>query len=124
MKPMRVKTVTGSVYDISFSGVCIKYDLYGRRVDAFKPFIMKPVPDHVVNLEEIHSLPQGDPVVGQRLYLSGLKSWWVTTEVVSVRRKVFGRVVDLFARKLTFGYYKILFTVDRWKRFRKGSAEK
>jgi hypothetical protein len=123
MLPVRIKTETGSVYEIDPWGLCRKTDIYGRHVDTFKPFIMKPVPGHVTTLEEIYELPEGDPVIGQRLYLSGLKSWWITTEVVSVKhRRIYPRLEKL-AQKSVFLYYKVLFTIDRWRRFRKGSAK-
>lgn len=81
---MKITTETGSVYDIDDHGICVKTDKDGNRIDAFKPFTMIPVPDTVRTFEEIFSLPHGDPVVGQRLYISGLQVWWLTTIVVSV----------------------------------------
>jgi len=85
---MRVKitTETGSVYNIDEHGICVKTDKDGNRIDAFKPYVVIPVPDDVKNLKEVFSLPQGEPVVGQRLYISGLDNWWLTTRVVKVER--------------------------------------
>lgn len=84
MKPMKVTTEAGSVYDIDSHGICIKTNAEGRRVGSFKPFIVKPVPVSVRSWWEIHELPDGDPVVGQCMYISGLNTWWLTTPVVSV----------------------------------------
>lgn len=82
--PLKVTTETGSVYDINESGICLKTDKDGRSVDAFKPFCLKPIPDGVLTMGEVYDLPEGDPVVGQRMYISGLNTWWITTPVVSV----------------------------------------
>jgi hypothetical protein len=84
MKAMIVTTESGSVYDIDENGVCLKKDSTGRVIDAFKPFHMAPVADDVKTLADIYGLPQGDPVVGQRFYISGLSCWWLSTPVVSV----------------------------------------
>jgi hypothetical protein len=81
---MRITTETGSVYDLSGSGICVKTNAEGRRVDSFKPFTVKPVPDSVHSWQEVHEIPNGDPVVGQRMYISGLNTWWLTTPVVSI----------------------------------------
>lgn len=81
---MRIITETGSVYDIDNHGICVKTDKHGRRIDAFKPFTMIPVTEEVETLGDILKLPHGDPVVGQRFYISGLSVWWLTTPVVSV----------------------------------------
>jgi len=83
---MKITTETGSVYDIDDNGICIKTNAEGRRIDAFKPFIIKPVPDHVTTLGEVYGLPEGNPVVGQRMYISGLNTWWISTPVVGVER--------------------------------------
>lgn len=84
MRPMRITTESGSVYEIDDSGVCVKINFEGRRVDAFKPFTVKPVPDSVHSWLGVHEAPDGDPVVGQRMYISGLNTWWLTTPVVSI----------------------------------------
>lgn len=81
---MKITTETGSVYEIGEAGICIKTDKYGNRIDAFKPLVMIPVPEHIDTMEELYKLPKGDPVVGQRLYISGIDVWWLTTYVVSV----------------------------------------
>jgi hypothetical protein len=81
---VKITTKTGSVYSIDDHGICIKTDKDGNRIDSFKPLVMIPVPDHINLLKEVYTLPHGDPVVGQRLYLSGLNVWWITTPVVSI----------------------------------------
>lgn len=86
MKAMKITTETGSVYDIDSRGVCRKTNKEGKLVDAFKPFYMAPVPDEVTTMAEVYELPQGDPVIGQRMYISGLNNWWLSTAVVSVER--------------------------------------
>lgn len=82
---MKVTTETGSVYSIEHN-LCTKVDKNGLRVDQFKVWIMKPVPDYVTTWEEIRELPEGEPVVGQRLYLSGREGWWISTRIVKVER--------------------------------------
>jgi hypothetical protein len=81
---MRITTESGSVYEITDHGVCKKTNREGRAVDAFKLLIMKPVPPGLTSWEELHELPQGDPLVGDRLFLSGLDNWWLTTPVQAV----------------------------------------
>jgi hypothetical protein len=83
--PIKIVTKTGSVYTINESGICLKTDKDGRSIDAFKPFCMKPIPKDVLTIGDVHALPDGEPVIGQRLYISGLNTWWVTTPVVSVK---------------------------------------
>lgn len=83
---MKITTETGSVYNIGEHGICVKTDKHGKQIDAFKPFIIIPVPNDVKILGEVFSLPQGEPVVGQRLYISGLDNWWLTTRVVEVEK--------------------------------------
>ena len=82
--PIKVTTETGSVYNIDEYGFCRKMNGAGELVDTFKPWIMKPIPDHVETLGEIYELPEGEPVIGQRLYLCGRESWWISTRVVSI----------------------------------------
>ena len=53
-------------------------------MDAFKAFVIIPVPESVKIVKEVFTFPEGKPVVGQRLYISGLNVWWLTTLVVSV----------------------------------------
>lgn len=81
---MKITTETGSVYTIDEHGICVKTDKKGNRIGAFKPFIMIPVSEDVKTLKEVFTLSEGDPVVGKRLYISGLQVWWLTTPVVSV----------------------------------------
>ena len=82
----KVVTTSGSVYEINESGICVKTDKDGKHVDAFKPLVVIPVPDHIKFGREIYTLPQGEPIIGQRLYLSGLNTWWLTTPVVSIEK--------------------------------------
>lgn len=81
---MKITTETGSVYNIDEHGICVKTDKNGNRIDAFKPFIMIPVPDGTKTLKDVLELPHGDPVIGQRIYISGLDNWWLSTAVVKV----------------------------------------
>lgn len=81
---MKITTETGSVYNIDEHGICVKTDKNGNRIDAFKPLVMIPVSEEVETLSDILKLPHAEPVIGQRLYLSGLNVWWLTTYVVSV----------------------------------------
>ena len=81
---MRVTTESGSVYEISEHGICVKTNSDGYRVDAFKAMTIKAVPDSASSWEDIYNTPDGDPVVGQRMYISGLNTWWLTTPVVKV----------------------------------------
>jgi hypothetical protein len=81
---MKITTETGSIYNIDDHGICVKTDKDGNRIDSFKPLVMIPVPSTVKTFEEIFSLPHGNPVVDQRLYISGIQVWWLTTRVVEV----------------------------------------
>lgn len=85
MKAMKITTETGSVYDIGDHGICRKTDSEGNHVDSFKPLYMVPITKETTTLGEIHELPQGEPVIGKRLYISGLNNWWLTTRIVSVK---------------------------------------
>lgn len=82
--PVTITTETGSTYNISSTGICLKKNKDGNPIDAFKIFCMKPVPENVKFVSEIFELDDGNPVIGQRLYLSGLNQWWISTPVVSV----------------------------------------
>jgi len=84
VRSMVVTTETGSVYDIDEYGICVKKDKDGILVDAFKPYHMAPVPEGITTLGDIYNLPQGEPVIGQRFYISGKDGWWLATRVVSV----------------------------------------
>ena len=81
---MKITTESGSVYSIDDHGFCVKTDKHGNRIDAFKAFVIIPVPESVKTVKEVFTFPEGKPVVGQRLYISGLDVWWLTTLVVSV----------------------------------------
>lgn len=80
---MKVTTKSGSVYEID-QNLCRKYDNTGRLVDTFKVFNMKPIPLHVDSMIDVFVAPEGEPTVGQRLFLAGLGPWWLSTEVVKV----------------------------------------
>jgi hypothetical protein len=81
---VKITTETGSVYNIDDHGICVKTDKDGNRIDSFKPFTLKPVPDSVHSWQEVHEIPNSYPVVGQRMYIGGLNMWWLTTLVVSI----------------------------------------
>jgi hypothetical protein len=81
---MIVITETGSKYVLEGS-ICYKYNSKGRGVDAFKLYHMTPVPLDVEDISEVFKLPQGDPEVGKRLYVSGKDSYWLSTKVVEIR---------------------------------------
>jgi hypothetical protein len=80
---VKITTETGSTYTIK-NGLCVKTSSKGNWVDTFKLWTMKPVPEDIATWEELHSLPEGDPVLGERLYLAGKDVWWVSTRVVSI----------------------------------------
>lgn len=80
---MVIVTETGSQY-IIIDGLCVKKNKEGVSVDSFKIWSMKPVPHDVKQVNQIFALPEGKPTVGQRFYVAGKDSWWVTTRVVSV----------------------------------------
>jgi len=80
---MKVKTVSGSTYEFEDS-LCTKFNKDGDRVDTFKFWSMKPVPDDVIVMAQLYELPEGKPEIGKRLYLSNRNSWWLSTQVVSI----------------------------------------
>lgn len=83
---MKITTESGSVYEIK-DGLCNKYDSTGERIDAFKVWYMKVVPDWVTTAKEIYDLPDDtrrEPEIGKRLYLGGKDTWWISTKVVSI----------------------------------------
>lgn len=80
---MKITTETGSVYDIDSGGVCRKYR-DGNVIDSFKPYFMRSVPDTVKSLEEIYELPESELKIGDRLYISGLNNWWISTKMVRI----------------------------------------
>lgn len=78
---MIIKTETGSEYYIR-DGILTKA---GDRLTAYKVYSIKPFEHGTVScVEEIESLPDGEPVVGKRLYISGLGEYNLTTNVVEV----------------------------------------
>lgn len=81
---MKITTLSGSVYTINDHGICVKTDKDGKGIDAFKVFVMKPIRKGVSSWREIHEAPKGNPEVGKALYIGGLNSWWLTTEVFSI----------------------------------------
>jgi hypothetical protein len=80
---MKITTETGSKYLIN-DGFCTKIDINGKHVDSFKIWSMKPVPNVDVTLLEVLEMPEGEPKIGERLYVSGKETWWVSTKIVSV----------------------------------------
>lgn len=82
---MKIHTESGSTYSI-VDGFCVKTDRDGNRVDSFKVWGMKSIPRHDITWEELAEIPQGEPVIGDRLYISGKDVWWVTTRVVEVEQ--------------------------------------
>jgi hypothetical protein len=80
---MKITTTTGSVYHIE-DGLCNKFSKDGERVDTFKVWTMKPVPNDVVVMSQLYDLPTGEPEIGKRLYLSSRSGWWLSTQVVSI----------------------------------------
>lgn len=80
---MKVTTKTGSVYLID-QNLCRKYDSNNNLVDTFKVFNLKPIPLDVDSMIDVYIAPEGEPTVGQRLFLTGFGSWWLSTEVVKV----------------------------------------
>lgn len=80
---MIIVTESGAQYRI-VDGLCKKYDGEGALVDAFKVWTMKVIDRSDMSWEELHEAPEGEPVIGKRLYLSGKDRWWITTPVKSV----------------------------------------
>jgi hypothetical protein len=81
---MKITTESGSVYEIDSRGVCVKKDSEGKKVDAFKVFSLKPVPDNLTEWAELLEIPNSRPSVGKRMYISGLNTYWISTAVVRV----------------------------------------
>ena len=65
-------------------GLCTKTDAEGNRVDVFKVWTMKSVPDEVTTWEQVHELPYGFPEVGKRLYIGGKDVFWISTKIISI----------------------------------------
>lgn len=80
---MKITTETGSVYDIDDGGICRKYS-DGKLVDSFKAMFKRSVPETVTKLEEVYELPEGELKVGDRLYISGINNWWISTPIVRI----------------------------------------
>lgn len=81
---MKVKTISGSVYDINDHGICRKYNSDGELIDSFKVYFTKAIPNTVKQLGEIWDYPHSEPEVGKLLYIGGRDVSWLSTEVVSV----------------------------------------
>lgn len=87
---MLIATETGSTYDINpDSLVCHKRNKAGQHVDTFKAFAIKTVPEHVTSFAQLHEIPNLNireefPKVGDRLYVSGINIWWLSTPIVSI----------------------------------------
>lgn len=80
---MKVTTETGSVYQID-DGFCVKMDADGHRIDSFKAWTIKAVPDEVTTWDEVHALSPSEPEIGKRMYIAGRDVFWVSTRVVSI----------------------------------------
>jgi len=80
---MRITTESGSTYSIQHN-IVRKHDKDGRMVDAFKLLTMKSVPQVPITWEELHDIPETQPVVGQHAFISGRDNWWLTTKIVSI----------------------------------------
>jgi len=80
---MKIITETGSQYDIVHS-IVTKKDKHGKRVDSFKLWSMKAIPDTATTLLEVLELPDSEPEIGKKLYVSGKDTWWITTKIVSI----------------------------------------
>lgn len=81
---MRITTESGSVYEISPHGICVKTDSEGNRIDSFKVFSIKPISENVTEWADLLDIPNSRPEVGKRMYISGLNTWWVSTIVLKV----------------------------------------
>lgn len=84
---MVIKTESGAIYTIK-DGLA-KKTRDGVTEDVFKCSVIKPFPEDwqegtPVTYEWIDGLPEGQPVIGRRLYLGGYGNWWITTEIASV----------------------------------------
>ena len=83
----KVTTKSGSSYIIDERRICNKYDADGFMVDTFKVMSLKALPGiDVYSWSEIGEMSEGEPVVGWRMYISGLNVWWITTPVVSIEK--------------------------------------
>lgn len=91
---MIITTETGSTYTLE-NGFCVKTNKNGVKVSSFRLWLTKPIPEHVTKMEEIAGLPEGEPAIGQRLYVTGRDEWWVTTRVVSVEETPGGDDVQI-----------------------------
>lgn len=81
---VKIKTISGSVYDIDDHGICRKYNKTGLVIDTFKVYVMKAVPTNIETLEDLVNVPLGKPEVGKLFYVAGRESDWLSTEVVSI----------------------------------------
>jgi len=82
----RITTETGSIYEIDSHGICKKFDKDGNWIDSFKALVTKAVPldDNIKTWDDIRALPDSEPQVGERLYIGGRDTWWISTRVVSI----------------------------------------
>jgi len=81
---MKIRTASGALYEIDDHGICRKYDSDGLHVDSFKVFFKKALPTTVRSLGDVWDYPNGEPEVGKLLYIGGMDSYWLSTEVVSI----------------------------------------
>jgi hypothetical protein len=81
---MIIKTESGSRYEIDDNNVCTKYNPEGTRVDAFKVYFTKALPEELTQLAQVWDYPYGEPEVGKLLYIGGKEGWWLSTKVTSI----------------------------------------
>lgn len=81
---MKIRTASGALYEIDDHGICRKYDSDGLHIDSFKVFFKKALPTTVRSLGDVWDYPNGEPEVGKLLYIGGMDSYWISTEVVSI----------------------------------------
>lgn len=81
---MKIRTLSGALYEIDDHGICRKTDATGRLVSSFKVFFKKAVPTTVTTWGQVEALPQGEFEVGKLMYVGGMNDSWLSTEVVSI----------------------------------------
>lgn len=81
---MIVKTISGSRYEIDYSGICRKFDKENNHVDSFKVYVMKAIPTSISDIGEVWDVANGLPEVGKLMYVGGIDGWWLSTEVIEI----------------------------------------
>jgi len=80
---LKVFTEAGSVYEIDEHGICRKYR-DGKLVDSFKALSIRSVPNTVTKMDDVYELPDGELKIGDRLYISGINNWWLSTKIARI----------------------------------------